>query len=100
VVVASSWATIAWALASPGEPEPLALAEAEPLLPPEDGELVLLELPELHAASIAAVTIAPAPVSQRFHLCVIADFLHPSRIRQGCVNDSFLLRYIATVAKA
>lgn len=76
-MVASSWVTIAWALATPAAdalvPEAGELAEelAEVVLLALV-ELELLELLELQAASTAAAVIAAPGASQRFHLCVIA----------------------------
>ena len=70
VVVASNWATIDCAFATPADVPP----EAEELAAGEFAAvLVVLELlPELQAASTAAAVIAAPGASQRFHLCVIA----------------------------
>ncbi|HTR95456.1 MAG TPA: hypothetical protein VMI73_27300 [Trebonia sp.] len=75
-MVASSWLTICWALASPASVELDAEADADELAAGEllvagalELEVVLLELQA--ASTAAAVTAAPG-ASQRFHLCVIA----------------------------
>jgi hypothetical protein len=78
-VVACSWLTICWALATPAEVPP----PAEPVLE----ELVLLELPdELHAASAATPVITTADDSHRLPgrliaMPPIASSSRPSRER-------------------
>jgi hypothetical protein len=97
-VVASSWVTIAWAVATP-EVAVLAaelLAVGELLL----GALLELELELLQAASRATAVIAAPGAAHRFHLCVIAfdasiSWLllpHPTN-HDLCVTVRFLVRY-------
>ena len=98
VVVASSWVTIAWAVATPEDAvlAPEVLAVGELLL----GALLELELALLQAASRATAVIAAPGAAHRFHLCVIAfdasiSWLllpHPTN-HDLCVTLRFLVRY-------
>jgi hypothetical protein len=68
--------TIAWALATPVEPELAAAAVGLTAAVPLELELELeLELAELQAASRAAAVSAAAGASRLLYLCVIALFL-------------------------
>jgi hypothetical protein len=66
--------TIAWALATPVEPELAAAAVGLTAAVPLELELEL-ELAELQAASRAAAVSAAAGASRLLYLCVIALFL-------------------------